>query len=126
MFSSVQLLSCVQPFTTPRITARQASLSINSSQSSLKLMSIESVMPSSHLIPCSCAVVKHSPHPILTPFCVLSTLGHAHWGLSHTHSPDLATLGVLSSLQLSLSKVRNLQRHHATVIHFRKFTLAQF
>ena len=47
---SVQSLSCVQLFATPWITARQDSLSISSSQSSLKLMSIKSVMPSSHLI----------------------------------------------------------------------------
>ena len=50
--SSVQSLSRVQLFATPWITARQASLSITNSQSSLKLMSIESVMPSSHLILC--------------------------------------------------------------------------
>ena len=51
-FSSVQSLSCVWLFATPWIAARQASLSITSSQSSLKLTSIESVMPSSHLILC--------------------------------------------------------------------------
>ena len=51
-FSSVQLLSHVQLFATPWITARQASLSITNSWSLLKLMSIESVMPSSHLILC--------------------------------------------------------------------------
>ena len=55
-FSSVQLLSRVRLFATPWIAARQASLSITSSQSSLKLMSIESVMASSHLILC---------HPLL-------------------------------------------------------------
>ena len=49
-FSSVQSLSCVWLFATPWIAARQASLSITSSWSSLKLTSIESVMPSSHLI----------------------------------------------------------------------------
>ena len=54
-FSSVQSLSCVRLFVTPWITARQASLSITNSQSSPKLMSIESVIPSSHhpLIPFS-------------------------------------------------------------------------
>ena len=51
-FSSVQLLSRVLLFVTPWIAARQASLSITNSQSSLRLMSIESVMPSSHLILC--------------------------------------------------------------------------
>ena len=51
-FSSVQSLSCVRLFATPWIAARQASLSITNSRSSLKLMYIESVMPSSHLILC--------------------------------------------------------------------------
>ena len=55
-FSSVQSLSRVRLFATPWITAHQASLSITNSQSSLRLMSIESVMPSSHLILC---------HPLL-------------------------------------------------------------
>ena len=49
-FSSVQSLSRIQLSVTTWITARQASLSITNSQSSLRLMSIESVMPSSHLI----------------------------------------------------------------------------
>ena len=49
---SVQLLCRVWLFATPWIVARQASLSITNSRSSLKLMSIESVMPSSHLILC--------------------------------------------------------------------------
>ena len=57
-FSLVQLLSCVQPFATPWTAARQASLSITSPQSLLKFMSIESVMPSNHLILC---------HPLLLP-----------------------------------------------------------
>ena len=56
--STVQSLSRVQLFVTPWITARQASLSITNSQSSLRLTSIESVMPSSHLILC---------HPLLLP-----------------------------------------------------------
>ena len=51
-FNSVQSLSHVPLFATPWITAHQASLSITKSQSSLRLMSIESVMPSSHLILC--------------------------------------------------------------------------
>ena len=55
-FSSVQSLSCVWLFVTPWTAACQASLSITNSQSSLKLMSIKSVMPSSHLILC---------HPLL-------------------------------------------------------------
>ena len=51
-FSSVQSLSRVWLFATPWIAAREASLFITYSQSSLRLMSIESVMPSSHLILC--------------------------------------------------------------------------
>ena len=51
-FSSVQLLSHGRLFATPWMAARQASLSITNSQSSLRLTSIESVMPSSHLILC--------------------------------------------------------------------------
>ena len=50
--SSVQLLSHVRLFVTPWTAARQAPLSITNSQSLLKLMSIESVMPSNHLILC--------------------------------------------------------------------------
>ena len=52
LLSSVQLLSCVWLFATPWTSARQASLSVTNSQSLPKLMSIESVMPSSHLILC--------------------------------------------------------------------------
>ena len=55
-FSSVQSLSCVRLFVTPWTAARQASLSINNSQTLLKFMSIELVMPSNHLILC---------HPLL-------------------------------------------------------------
>ena len=51
-FSSVQLLSHVRLLATPCITAHQASLSITSPRSSLKLISIESAMPSSYLILC--------------------------------------------------------------------------
>ena len=51
-FSSVQLLSHIQLFVTPRTEAHQASLSITNSLSLLKLMSIKSVMPSNHLILC--------------------------------------------------------------------------
>ena len=51
-FSSVQLLSHVRLFATPGTVARQASLSITNSRSLFKLMSIESVMPSNHLIHC--------------------------------------------------------------------------
>ena len=61
-FSSVQSLSRVRLFATPWITARQASLSITNSQSLHKPMSIESVMPSSHLILC-CRLLLLPPIP---------------------------------------------------------------
>ena len=61
-FSSVQSLSCVRLFVTPWIAACQASLSITNSQSSLRFTSIESVMPSSHLILC-CPLLLLPPIP---------------------------------------------------------------
>ena len=67
-FSSVQLLSCVQLFATPWTAAHQASLSITSSQSSLKLMSIESVMPSNHLILCRPLLLLPSIFPSIRVF----------------------------------------------------------
>jgi len=60
---SVQSLSQVQPFATPWTAARQASLSITNSRSLLKLMSIESVMPSNHLILCHLLVLLPSIFP---------------------------------------------------------------
>ena len=61
-FSSVQLLSHVRLFVTPWITAHQASLSITNSQSSLKLTSIESLMPSHPLSSPSLPVLNPSHH----------------------------------------------------------------
>ena len=61
-FSSVQSLSCVRLFATPWIAACQASLSITNTRSSLRLTSIESVMPSSHLILC-CPLLLLPPIP---------------------------------------------------------------
>ena len=62
VFSSVQSLSHVRLFVTPWIVAHQASLSIINSQSSLRFMSIESVMPSSHVILC-CPLLLLPPIP---------------------------------------------------------------
>ena len=64
-FSSVQLLSHVWLFATPWTAAHQASLCITKSRSLLKLMSIESVMPSNHLILC---------HPLLLPPSIFPTI----------------------------------------------------
>ena len=62
-FSSVQSLSCVQLFVTPWIAAWQPSLSITNSQSLLKLMSIDSVMSSSHLILCGSLLLRLQSFP---------------------------------------------------------------
>ena len=73
-FSSVQLLSCVWLFATPWITARQASLSITNSWSSLRLTSIELVMPSSHLIFCHPFLLLPPIPPSIRVFSNESTL----------------------------------------------------
>ena len=76
--SSVQLLSCVRLFATPWIAAHQASLSITNSWSSPKLICIESVMPSSHLILC-CPLLLLTPiPPSIRVFSNESTL-HKRW-----------------------------------------------
>ena len=67
-FSSVQLLSCVRLFATPWTAARQASLSITNSRSLLKLMSIESLMPSNHLILCHPLLLFPSVFPSIRVF----------------------------------------------------------
>ena len=77
-FSSVQSLSRVWLFATPWIAARQASLSISSSLSSLKLRSIESVMPSSHLILCRPFFLLSPTPPSIRVFSNDSTL-HMRW-----------------------------------------------
>ena len=77
-FSSVQSLSCVQLFVTPWITAYQASLSITNSQSLPKLMSIESVMPSSDLILCRPLLLLPPIPPSIRVFSNDSTL-HMRW-----------------------------------------------
>ena len=88
---SVQSLSCVQLFATPWIAARQASLSNTNSQSLLKLMPIESVMPSSHLILC-CPLHLLSPiPPSIRVFSNESTLRMRwpkYWIFSFSISPS--------------------------------------
>ena len=77
-FSSVQLLSHVPLFVTPWITACQASLSITISRSSLRLRSIESVMPSSHLILCHPLLLLPTIPPSIRVFSNESGL-HMRW-----------------------------------------------
>ena len=75
---SDQSLSCVRLFATPGIAARQASLSITNSQSSPRLTSIESVMPSSHLILRRPLLLLPSIPPSIRVFSKESTL-HMRW-----------------------------------------------
>ena len=77
-FTSVQSLICVQLFVSPWTAARQASLSITNSQSLLKLMSIESVMPSKHLILCRPLLLLSSVFPSIRVFSNESVL-HIRW-----------------------------------------------
>ena len=77
-FSSVQSLSCVRFFATPGTAARQASLSITNSRSLLKLVSIEFVMPSSHLILCHPLLLLPSIFPSIRVFSNESAL-HIRW-----------------------------------------------
>ena len=72
--SSVQSLSHVRLFATPWITAHQASLPITNSLSSLKLVSIESVMPSNHLIFCHLLLLLPSIFPSIRVFSKESAL----------------------------------------------------
>ena len=98
-FSSVQSLSRVPLFATPWIAARQASLSITNSQSSLKLMSIESVMPSSHLILCSPLLLPPSIPPSIRVFSNESTLHMRwpkYWSFSLSISPSNEHPGLIS------------------------------
>ena len=68
VFSSVHLLSCVQLFAIPWTAGHQASLFITNSQSLLKLMSIESVMPSNHFILCHPLLLLPSIFPSIRVF----------------------------------------------------------
>ena len=90
-FSSVQSLSHVQRFATPWTTARQASLSITNSRSLLKLMSIEPVMSSNHLILCNPLLLLPSLFPRIRVFSsksVLCTRWPKYWSFSFSISPD--------------------------------------
>ena len=90
-FTSVQSLSHVQLFVTPWIAARQASLSITNSQSSLRLMCIKSVMPSSHLILCHPLRLLPPIPPCIKVFSNESTLRMRwpkYWSFSLSISPS--------------------------------------
>ena len=98
-FNSVQSLSCVQLFVTSWIAACQASLSINNSRSSLKLMPIESVMPSSHLMPCRSLLLLPPIPPSIRVFSNESTLcmrWPKYWSFSFSITPSNEYSGLIS------------------------------
>ena len=90
-FSLVQSLSCVRLFATPWTAAHQASLSITNSWSVLKLTSIESVMPSNHLILCCPLILLPSIFPSIRVFyneLVLWIRWPKYWSFSFSISPS--------------------------------------
>ena len=98
-FSSVQSLSRVRLFATPWIAARQASLSITNSRSLLKLMSIELVMSSSHLILCHPLLLLPSIFPSIRVFSNESThrmRWPKYWSFSFSISPSNEHPGLIS------------------------------
>ena len=98
-FSSVQLLSHVQLFMTPWTVAHQASLSITNSRSLLRLMSIELVMPSNHLIPCPPLLLLPSIFPSSRVFSnesVLHIKWPKYWSVSFCISPSNEYSGLIS------------------------------
>ena len=97
--SSVQVLSHVWLFVTPWTAAHQASLSITNSQSLLKLMSIESVMPSNHLILCCHLLLLPSIFPSIRVFSNESALHirwPKYWSFSFNISPSKEHPGLIS------------------------------
>ena len=121
--SSVQSLSLVQLFATPWSAARQASLSITISRSSLRLTSIESVMPSSHLILSSPFLLLPSIPPRIRVFSNESTLQirwPKYWSFSFSIIPSKEIPGLISFIMdwLDLLAVqgtlKSLLQHHSS------------
>ena len=136
---SVQLLGCVQLFATPWTAARQASLSITNSWSLLKLMSIELVMPSNHLIFCHLLLFPPSTFPSIRVFSnesVPCIRWPKNWSFSFSISPSnehsglisfrmdwldlLAVQGTLKSLLQHHSSKASILQHSACLVHLYK------
>ena len=99
MFSTVQLLNLLWIFATPWAAACQASLSITNSQSLLKLMSIELVMPSNHLIFCHSLLLSPSIFPSIRVFSnesVLCIRWPKYWSFSFNIRPSNEHPGLIS------------------------------
>ena len=120
-FTSVQSLSRVQLFATPWISACQASLSITNSWSLLKFMSIESVMPSIHLILCRPLLLLPPIPPSIRGFSNESTLRMRwpkYWSFSFSISPSNEHPGLIFRMDwLDLLAVqetlKSLLQHHS-------------
>ena len=122
-FSSVQLLSRVRLFVTPWITACQASLSITNSWSSPRLTSIESVMPSSHLILCRPLLLLPPISPSIRVFSNESTLRMRwlkYWTFSFSIIPSKEHPGLISfsmdwlNLLAVQGTLKSLLQHHSS------------
>ena len=120
--SSVQSLSRVQLFVTPWIAEHQASLSITNSQSSPKLISIESVMPSRHLILCRPLLLLPPIPPSIRVFSSESTLHirwPKYWSFSCSISPSNEHPGLISfrmdwlDLLAVQGTLKSLLEHHS-------------
>ena len=123
--SSVQSLSRVRLFATPWIVARQASLSITNSRSLPKLMSIQLVMPSSHLILCHPLLLLPAIPPSIRVFSNESTLcmrWPMYWSLSFHISPYKEHSGLISfrmdwlDLLAAQGTLKNLLQHHSSKV----------
>ena len=122
-FSSVQSLSRVRLFATPWIAACQASLSITISRTSLRLTSIESVMPSSHLILCRLLLLLPRILPSIRVFSNESTLRMRwpkYWSFSFSISPSKEIPGLISfrmdwlDLLAVQGTLKGLLQHHCS------------
>ena len=121
-FSSVQLLSHVWLFATPWTTAHQASLSITNFQSLPKLISIESVMPSNHLILCCSLLLPPSIFPSIRVFSnesVLHIRWPKYWSFSFSISPCNEYSGLISFMidwfELAVQgTLKSLLQHHSS------------
>ena len=122
-FSSIQSLSRVRLFVTPCIAARQASISITNSRSSLKLMCIESGMPSSHLILCRPLLLLPPIPPSIRVFSNESTLHMRwpkYWRFGFSISPSIGHLGLMSfrmdwlNLIAVQGTLKGLLQHHSS------------
>ena len=117
-FSSVQSLSRVRLFATPWITAQQASLSITTSWSSLRLTSIESMMPSSYLILCRPLLLLPPIPPSIRVFSNESTLRMRwpkYWSFSFSIIPSKEIPGLILRMDwLDLLAVQGTQESFPT------------